>query len=88
MAARSECYIPESQVVEVITRNTIGALRAGLLVSDLQTYPQLYERATRILRNKEDLPFLELDGRGKKKTSGYTLEGIMGSVAPVSTPQG
>ena len=34
MAARSECYILESQEVEIIAWNTIGALRAGLLVDD------------------------------------------------------
>lgn len=65
MAARSECYIPKSQVVEIIARNTTGALRTGLLVNDFHTYPQLYERAARVLRNKDDLPFQKLEGKGR-----------------------
>ena len=39
MAARSECYIPESQAVEIIAKNTTGALRVGLLVGNFHTYP-------------------------------------------------
>ena len=35
MAVRSECYIPESQAVEIIARK----LRAKLLVGDFHTYP-------------------------------------------------
>ena len=42
MAAHSECYIPECQAVEIIARNTTGALKAGLLVNDFHTYAQLY----------------------------------------------
>ena len=59
----------------------------GLLISDLQTYPQLYERAARVLHHKEELPFLELEGKGKKKTTGYTLKGITGDIAQVSIQQ-
>ena len=88
MVAHSECYIPESQAVEVIARNTTGALKVGLLVGDFQTYLQLYDRASRVLRHKKDLPFLEFEGRGKKKTSGYTFEGIIGSTTQVSVQQG
>ena len=73
MAARSECHIPKSQAVEIIAKNTTGALRAGLLVGDFHTYPQLYERAARVIRNKEDLPFLELEGKGRRKTAGHTI---------------
>ena len=67
MAARSECYILESQAIEIIARNTTGALRAGLLVSDFHMYPQLYERVVRVLRNKDELPFLEPEEKGRKE---------------------
>ena len=87
MAARSECYIPESQAIEIIARNSIGALRAGLLVSDFHTYPQLYERATRVLHNKDELPFLEPEGKGRKKTTGHTIEGIIGSMVQLTMQQ-
>ena len=85
MSARSECYIPQSQVVEIIARNTTGALRVGLLVNDFHTYPQLYERAAKVIRNKEDLPFLDLEGKSQRKTAGHTVEGITGSMAQLST---
>ena len=84
MAARSECYIPESQAVEIITRNTTGALRAGLLVSDFHTYLQLYERAARVLHNKDELSFLEPKGKGRKKTAGHTIEGVTGSMVQLT----
>ena len=85
MAARSECHIPESQVVEIIARNTTGALRTGLLVGDFHTYPQLYERAAKVLHNKEDLPFLELEAKNRKKTARHTIEGVTGSMAQLTT---
>ena len=62
-----------------------GSTQSRITSCDFQTYPQLYDHAARVLRHKEDLPFLELEGRGKKKTFGYTFEGITGSVAQVST---
>ena len=85
MAARSEFHIPESQAVEIIARNTIGALRTKLLVGDFHTYPQLYERTVKVICNKEDLPFLELEGKGRRKTAGHTIEGVTGSMAQLST---
>ena len=91
MAARSECYIPESQAVEIIARNTTRALKAGLLVGDFHTYPQLYERAAKVIHNKEDLPFLDLEGKGRRKIAGHTVvaghivERVMGSMAQLST---
>ena len=57
-------------------------------MSDFHTYSQLYERAARVLHNKGDLPFLELEGRDKKKTSGYTFEGTTGSATLISAQQG
>ena len=56
-------------------------------MSDLHTYPQLYERAARILRHQRDLPFLEPKERGKKKASSHTLEGITGDIAQVLIQQ-
>ena len=85
MAARLECYIPEGQAMEIIARNTTGMLRAGLLVGDFHTYPQLYERAAKVMRNREELPFLELEGKNRKKTAGHTVEGVTRSMAQLST---
>ena len=73
--------------MEIIARNTTGALRAGLLVGDFHAYPQLYERAAKVIRNKEDLPFLKLEGKGRRKTMGHTIEGVTRSMAQLSTQQ-
>ena len=84
MAAQSECYIPEGQAMEIIARNTTGALRAGLLVGDFHTCPQLYKWAAKVMRNREELPFLELEAKNRKTTVGHTIEGVTGNMAQLT----
>ena len=58
-----------------------------LKLSSLVFYPgtELYERAKKVIRNKKDLPFLELEGKGQRKTTEHTLEGVTGSMVQLST---
>ena len=67
--------------MEIIARNTMGMLKVGLLVGDFHTYPQLYEQAAKVMCNREELPFLELEEKNRKKTVGHTVEGVTGSMA-------
>ena len=71
--------------MEIIARNTMGALRARLLVGDFHTYPQLYDRAAKVMRNREELPFLELEAKNRKKTAGHTIEDVTGNMAQLTT---
>jgi len=79
MASKSEVLIPEAQAVTMMVSNTTPQLKAVLMLSELNTYTQLYNRAKIVQAQIKEstLPvFFEPKPRGRKPPPVPTTEGV------------
>src|SRR5262249_26281104 len=79
MASSSEVIIPETQGITILVNNTTPQLRAVLMLSELHTFEQLYNRAKVVQAQirESTLPiFFESKLKGRKPASIPTTEGV------------
>jgi len=79
MVSRSEVIIPKAQAVAMIVNNTTSQLRAILMLSELHTFSQLYNRAKIVqaqIRESVLHVFFKQRPRGRKPVPVPTTEGV------------